>query len=73
MSDREAYPWCSIFTWSMFQACHRYARGLIEQGNLTLSTSDVPLERIDDYITTNMADESWADERSRYSTSRNRN
>lgn len=71
--DHEADPWGSIFTWSMFQACHRYARELIEQGNSTLNTSDVPLELIDEYITTNLADESWADERSQYSTSKSRN
>ena len=65
--DHKTDLWGSVFTWSMFQACHSYARSLHDRGIAELVLSEVPLEAIDQRVIKNISGDDWAGARARYS------
>jgi hypothetical protein len=64
--DHASDHWGSVFTWSMFQASHNYARAAIERGETQIELRRVPIELIDAYIRKNLAEPEWEPERSEY-------
>jgi hypothetical protein len=58
--------WGSLFTWSMFQATHKYARMAASRGEVQIDIRSVPFELIDEYVRKNLTQPEWQPERSRY-------
>ena len=59
-------PWLALGAWSFHQALTDVARTRINYGATTVHTSDVSFEAFGANMRSNLADESWAEERKLY-------
>jgi hypothetical protein len=64
--DQASDHWGAVFTWSMFQASHHYAREAVKRGEERIELRAVPFAVIDTYIRKNLAEPEWQAERSQY-------
>lgn len=61
--------WLSLAAWAFHQSFCEHAVSVGVASGSILSPADVPFSIFDRYMRENLQDESWADERTQYSTS----
>ena len=64
--DHASDHWGAVFTWSMFQASHEYARAAVLRGETQIELARIPRALIDSYLRKNLAQPEWQAERSQY-------
>jgi hypothetical protein len=64
--DHASDHWGAVFTWSLFQASHEYAKAAVMRGETQIELARVPRSLIDSFVRKNLAEPEWQSERVQY-------